>query len=131
MTEQLLWSSNGWQREDINPFIFNQKDWNQTLLDKINQAVALIRKREYEKTWDNNVIEWMSGVESPVKLKLANTVKVRPEWAWIIESLEQYNQGTKELSDRFAVLADENMPEDTILVCNDRDEIFGIVIKIK
>jgi hypothetical protein len=109
---RLRWDYNGWKRSNQNGFTpYTQKDWNQTLMTKINQISAQIHKSTLR-----------GG---------ANFIVVSSELSAVLDDLEyfhvsnaapeedQYNMGIEKvgsLSGRYTVYRDPYSPPNQILV---------------
>jgi hypothetical protein len=93
---KLTWDHKGWRIEDIISTLYSQKDWNQTLVTKINQISAhIIQHSQY------------GG---------ANEIMVHPNLFALIATLEYYNPKLEMLSGRYSVTIDESIPKDKIFV---------------
>jgi hypothetical protein len=92
---KLYWNYEGW-KETSSPSFFTQKDWNQTLITKINQISAQIFKST---------------------LKGANTIIVSPEVFRVIEDLEYFDKNKMSLAGKYKVIIDEYLPYSAMFVC--------------
>jgi len=108
---QLRWDWNGWRKSSLAANAYTQKDWNQTLIMKINQISAQIHKSTLR-----------GG---------ANFIVVSSEISAIFDDLEyfhvsdaspeqdQYNMGIEKvgsLSGRYQVYRDPYSPPDSIII---------------
>lgn len=93
---KLYWNYEGW-KETSSPSFFTQKDWNQTLITKINQISAQI----YQYTLKGG----------------ANTIIVSPEVFRVIEDLEYFDKDKMSIASRYKVIIDEYMPYSDMFVC--------------
>jgi len=95
----LEWDYNGWVNAGIP---YTQKEWNQTLITRINQASANIFKANM-----------FSG---------ANLIKLSPSLIFILKDLEYLSiedEGQYYLSGRYKIVFDDTLPKDIILVRNE------------
>jgi dCMP deaminase len=89
-----------WDYKNVDETMFSlQRDWNQTLITRINQAAANIFQRTLTMG--------------------ANKIRVGSEIFSIIEDLEYFNKKEMILSGRYKVIIDNNIPKDEIIVYYD------------
>lgn len=82
-----------------------QKDWNMTLLTKINQCTANVFKSSHR-----------SG---------ADTIMIHPSLLPIIESIEYYEPESKKIAGRYRVVTINDLGEDDIIVLRSlQKEVF-------
>jgi hypothetical protein len=94
---RLSWNYMGWGGfTPENPY--TQKDWNQTLMTKMNQLSAQI----YQKSHRGG----------------ATHVLVHPKFRFLIDSLEYFNRETSKITNRFDVIFDKRVDENMIFVLN-------------
>jgi hypothetical protein len=91
---RVRWDYNGWKKATTTPFTI--RDWNQTLITKLNQISAQIHKSTNR-----------GG---------ANTIVIAPENLPLIESLEYYNIETKKIGNRYDVIINNWMPRHEVLI---------------
>lgn len=91
----LTWDYKGWG-EYSSPTPYTQKNWNQTLVTKINQCSAHIYKASY-----------VGG---------ATHIIIHPSKTSLIESLEYYKDGS--LSGKYKVEVDDSIGTNIIFVTN-------------
>lgn len=92
---KLYWDYEGWKGTS-SPSFFTQKDWNQTLITKINQISAQIHQYTLK-----------GG---------ANTIIVSPEIFCVIEDLEYFDKDKMSIG-RYKVIIYENMLYSDMFVC--------------
>jgi hypothetical protein len=108
----LRWDYNGWKRSNQNGFTpYTQKDWNQTLMTKINQISAQIHKSTLRG--GANFIVVSSEVSAILDdLEYFHVSNAAPEE-------DQYNMGIEKvgsLSGRYTVYRDPYSPANTVLI---------------
>lgn len=110
---KLKWDYEGWRKLGHNT-PFTQRDWNQTLVTRINQCSAHIHKASLR-----------GG---------ADTIRMNSNMFEIIESLEYYNHnGDKKLS-KYNVIIDDLIYDDVVYVYNSmivEDKTYRLVPQIK
>ena len=96
---QLDWDYKGWKAK--YPFA-EQHDWNQTLITRINQIAATIRKQQF------------SG-------KGARFIKINPTMLPLFQDLMYFTEsnGIYSLSGRYSINLDVNIPENEIIVLSE------------
>ena len=93
---KLNWDYSGLKKASLVVNGYSQKDWNQTLITKLNQISAQIH---------------MSSL-----IGGADTITLHPKIFFLFNDLEYYNAETKMLSTRYNVIVDKELPEDEILI---------------
>lgn len=100
------WDFKGWEEIVTKPNQFNQKDWNATLVTKINQTSA-------------NIFQASNRIG-------ANEIHINPKLAPLFFTLEYYHIGAEggygypsgSLSGRYRTFYNEELPEDSIYIFN-------------
>lgn len=95
--EKLTWDYKGY---DNMPHIFNnflnlQKDWNQTLMTKINQMGAILFKSTRF---------------------MPDTIEIHPSLLEVFNTLEYFNIEEMKLSGRFKVILNNELNNETLLI---------------
>ena len=99
---KLDWDYNGWKKSLISADSYTQHDWNQTLITRINQVSATIRKHK------------------PIG-QGARYITINPIMLPLLQDLVYFTEsnGVYTLSGRYLITLDVNMPEDEINVYSD------------
>ena len=105
------WDYNGWQRLNTTSTVYTQKDWNQTLMTKINQISAQIQKSTLRGGADWIVVSAeISAVLND--LEYFHVTDANPE-------ADQYNMGIEKigsLQGRYRVIVDPYAPHWSLIM---------------
>jgi hypothetical protein len=103
---QLTWDYKEFKKQE--PMVFcSQKDWNQTLMTKINQMAAQINKTTY-----------MGG---------PNKIKINKKLFSLLSDLDYFRvneNGDFTLSGRFHIIIDNSILDDTILIYHETENVL-------
>jgi hypothetical protein len=94
-------------KELVETISYSQKDWNQTLMTRINYIGAHI----YQSSRRGG----------------PNTVKLHPSLMPLIETLEYYNKDDNKIGGRFNVIVNDEVEHDTIYIYHS-DDVLTIPI---
>ncbi len=99
---QLNWDYNGWRKYFKSSNLYIQHDWNQTLITRINQIAATIRKQE------------ITG-------KGAKDIRINPMLLPLLQELEYFTESDDvyTLSGRYLIILDNKIPENEIIVLSE------------
>ena len=106
----LLWDYAGWMNMDAGFSPYSQKDWNQTLITKINQCSAHIHQK--------------SSIGGATRLECGTNLEA------IFDDLEYYNSDTKKLGGRYEVTFKKEL-QSTIRVFHDKRPDLTMIVKTK
>lgn len=105
------WDYNGWQRLNTTSTVYTQKDWNQTLMTKINQISAQIQKASLRGGADWIVVS--SEISAVLNdLEYFHVTDANPE-------ADQYNMGIEKigsLQGRYRVVVDPYAPHWSLIM---------------
>lgn len=102
----LTWDVNGWKRNDVYTYL--QKDWNQTLITKVNQCSAYIHQQ--------------SGIGG------ATVIEVGTNLEGIINDLDYCNSNDNRLGSRYDVVFKKEL-QSTVRVYHDKKPDLVMVVK--
>jgi hypothetical protein len=97
---ELEWDYQGWRKVSDMPYAYTQKDWNQTLATKLNQASVEIHKYSFR-----------GG---------ADTIRVNQKMYNLISTLEYFDSATSKIAGRYKVVVDNLLFNDEIYIFFDK-----------
>ena len=106
----LNWDSMGWLDSSGNPYSYSQKDWNQTLLTKLNQASVQIFQESRR-----------GG---------ANCIRFNSKVLEIIKSLEYYSEEENKVGYKYKIEIDDLIFENSIYIFRDTIKRSDILIPL-
>ena len=102
------WDYLGWKPDDLNPYNpYNQEDWNQTLLTKMNFISVLIFKGSLR-----------GG---------ANRLRCNKKVFKIIETLAYFNKKNMKINNKYKVKIDKLIFDDAIYLYSDKVEYDNLI----
>jgi len=106
----LEWDSMGWLDSSSIPYSYTQKDWNQTILTKINQASVKIFQ------------ESLRGG--------ANTLRFNSKVLTLIKTLEYYSEEENKVGYKYKIEIDDLIFENSIYIYKDSVKRSDILIPL-